>query len=212
MAVRRPSPAKRDLYREHKAEYAAHRNPAIMKVGPASYLVAAGKGSPGGPEFGLAIGSLFGAAYTLKFRHKAKGRDFKVSGLEGLWDVPPFGGPPKAKDLTKMSWRLMLRVPEFVTRSDVKSTNHRLAKKGKTSGEEVTLERVREGTCVQALHVGPYSEERGTVQSMIASASDSGYAIMGPLHEIYLSDPRRVPPARLRTILRFSVRKTRHGS
>ena len=203
------SAAALDLHRQYKSEYVARREPAIVNVGPARYLVATGSGAPGGPEFQRAIGSLFGAAYALKFRCKALGHDFKVSGLEGLWESPPFGGHRREPRISKTPWRLLLRVPEFVGRGDLKATHQRTPRKGGPGGPAVTLERFREGTCVQMLHVGPYSKETATVQAMEASARGHGYALAGPLHEIYLSDPRRVAPTRLRTVLRVRVTKAR---
>jgi hypothetical protein len=210
MAVRPRRGDKLDLYRGHKDEYAAPQEPAVVKVGPALYLVVAGKGSPGGPEFRSAMGSLFGAAYTLKFLHKARGRDFKVSGPEGLWGAPPRDGPFRMADLAKLPWRLILRVPEFVTKADLAAALQQLAKKGRAGGDRVTLERLREGTCVQMLHVGPYSTEPRTVRAIDAFARSEGFSVVGPHHEIYLSDPRRVAPGRLRTILRYPIRKARH--
>lgn len=209
MAVRTRRGGKIDLYRDHKEEYAASEQPAIVQVGPALYLTVVGKGSPGGPEFQSAMGSLFGAAYTLKFLHKARGRDFKVSGPEGLWGAPPRSGPFRMEDLAKLPWRLILRVPEFVTNADLRATLQQLAKKGKAGGDRVTLERLREGTCVQMLHVGPYSTEPRTVKALGIFARGEGFSLVGPHHEIYLSDPRRVAPSRLRTVLRYPVRKSR---
>lgn len=212
MTGRKSSRDKVDLYQEHKGEYAASQEPAMVKVGPALYLVAAGQGSPGGPEFLSAMGSLFGAAYTLKFLFKAQGRDFKVSGPEGLWANPTTGHAIRMEDLAKLPWRLMIRVPEFVRKTDLTAALQRLAEKGKSGHDEVTLERIREGTCVQMLHIGPYSEEWRTVQSMVDLSRERGLSVVGPHHEIYLSDPRRVSPARLKTILRLGVKKARPRS
>jgi hypothetical protein len=196
-----------DLYREHNAEYVASQRPAIVEVGPARYLVAAGKGVPGGPEFQSAMGSLFRAGYTLKFLYRARGHDFKVPGPEGVWGVRLERGPFQVKNLAKTPWRLVIRLPEFVTKADLRVALHRLAEKGRTGPVEVALEPFREGTCVQMLHVGPYADEGRTIRVMIAFAREHRLSIVGPHHEIYLSDPRRVPPARLRTILRLGVKK-----
>ena len=73
---------------------------------------------------------------------------------------------------------------------------------------EVALESMREGLCVQALHVGPYATEAATIDRMVEFAGREGLTVVGPHHEIYLSDPRRSRPERLRTILRYPVRRT----
>jgi len=207
MTARASVGTKRDLYREHKDEYRATAVPSKIQVGPAVHLTAAGKGTPGGPEFGAAIGSLYRMAYTLKFRHKAKGRDFKVAGLEGLWDRPPHSGRVRKAELATLPWRLVLRVPEYVTKADLNAARRRLTEKGGAPPTVLTLERLREGTCIQMLHIGPYSKEPLSVKAMEAAAHMGGLSLKGPLHEIYLSDPNRVLPSKLRTILRIPTRK-----
>ena len=206
---RRSAAEKVDLYREHRAEYAASPKPRLQTIGPARYLMAAGRGRPGGPAFQSAIESLYPIAYTLKFRHKALGRDYKVTGLEGFWDAPPSSGRPRARALATLPWRLAMRVPEFVTRTDLTAVRRELATKGRAGSTPVTLERIREGVSAQMLHVGPYSEEHASVRAMETFAAEAGYSLSGPLHEIYLSDPRRVSPTRLKTILRISLKRRR---
>jgi hypothetical protein len=108
------------------------------------------------------------------------------------------------------NWKLLMRVPEFIKAADVKAAIRTLEKKGKAPGAaEVYLEKLNEGTCVQMLHVGPYATEEETIAQMMAFANEQGLAFHGLHHEIYLSDPRRVPPQRLRTILRHPVARSR---
>jgi hypothetical protein len=207
------SDAKRiDLYREHRTEYAASRDPAIVRVGPALYLVVKGAGAPGGPRFHAAMGSLFGAAYTLKFMLKAQGFDFKVSGPEGLWDLPAVGVHHGSQSVSQLPWRLILRVPDRVTKADLTEALRQLEARGKAAVVPVALERIREGLCAQVLHVGPYSEENRTVAALGDWARRSGYSIAWPHHEIYLSDPGRVKPSKLKTILRYPVRRMPYGA
>ena len=100
----------------------------------------------------------------------------------------------------------MIRIPDFIRASDVKSAVKRLKEKGKADEvDRVKLETIKEGKCVQMLHVGPYANEGETVTRMIEHAQQSGLTCRGRHHEIYLSDPRRVAPAKLRTILRLPV-------
>ena len=207
VTARKSSTTKLDLYKEHPEEYLAPKEPTLVKVGPAVYLVVEGKGLPGGPQFQSAIGAVFGAAYTLKFFHKAQGHDYKVAALEALWGDRATKGNFQMQDLAKTPWRLVLRVPEFVTKGDLRAALSRRTSKGKLGSPDVTLQRIREGTCVQVLHVGPYAEEGETIDVMLRWAHSRGYSVVGPHHEIYLSDPRRVAPPRLKTILRLGVKR-----
>lgn len=194
-----------DLRKEHKQEYSTARTPAILTVPAASYLAVDGKGPPASKGFESAISSIYPLAYTLKFRSKAKGMDFKVMMLECLWRAPKPGKDGRA-DLRDASWRLLLRVPDFIKRGDLDAARKALAEKGKPPAASVKLVRWREGRCVQALHVGPYPDEAPTVAAMEAAARQAGFTLKGLHHEIYLSDPGRTPAAKLRTILRHQVR------
>jgi hypothetical protein len=200
---------KLDLYKEHKEEYKATRTPAIVRVGPAKYIEVDGQGKPGGPEFEQAVGFLYATAYTLKFNSKAAGRDFKVASLEGFWEVEDDAGPVDPVKIAKLPWTLAIRVPDFISKTELGAAARQLLDKGKADIRgRVALRTLREGTCVQALHVGPYADEPATFQAMRAVALQEGFKPQGH-HEIYLSDPRRVAPARLRTILRQSLKKAR---
>ena len=196
---------KLDLYRRHKAEYLAPKNPSLVRVGPARYLNVAGRGDPNGPGFGAAVGALYGVAFTIKMAKKAAKQDYVVAKLEGVW----WGGK-RGKlliDAPRRTWRwkVMIRVPTFVTAADVARAKRELVRRGK-SGGTVRLEALREGRVVQLLHVGPYDREYESLGRMEEYARAYGLRLAGRHHEIYLSDPRRVAPARLRTILRRPVR------
>ncbi len=101
-------------------------------------------------------------------------------------------------------WRALIRTPDFIAAPDVESAVAELERKGKAGGavRRVQLQRLEEGECVQMLHVGPYASESTTIAAMHAFAAASGRKVCGHHHEIYLSDPRRVPPERIKTILR----------
>ena len=194
--------AKLDLYKLHKAEYAAPRKPVLVRVKPAVYLTIPGQGAPGGARFTACIGALYGAAFTIKMTRKFAGKqDYAVCKLEGQWF---FGGDPAEIPRESWKWKLMIRTPDFVTQKDLKTAADKLLERGKSPGiEEVTLETIDEGVCVQMLHVGPYEKECETTSLMRGFADASGLKLTGPHHEIYLSDPRRVSPERLKTILRI---------
>ena len=197
---------KLDLYKTHKSEYAAPKEPAFVDVKPAKYLTMTGKGKPGGADFQSCVGALYGVAYTIKMTKKFAGKDYKVCHLEGLWWGNALTGDFSQLSPEAWNWTLLMRVPEFIKGSDVKAAVKQLQAKGK--GEEagkVKLETIKEGKCVQMLHVGPYANEAGTIRRMREFAAQQGLICRGKHHEIYLSDPRRVPPARLRTILRLPL-------
>lgn len=200
------SPAKLDLLREHREEYAPAKEPRLVRVAPARYLSTVGRGAPEGEAFGRAVGGLYAVAYTVKMASKRAGRDFKVMPLEGLW----WGKEPNT-DFTSepretWNWKLLIRVPDLVTAREVAAAKAAIAERGGADGaREVKLERLAEGRCVQALHVGSYATERPTIERMLRKAAEAGLTFRGLHHEIYFSDARKVAPARLRTLLRHAV-------
>ncbi len=196
---------KLDLLKEHKADYAAPKKPVILNIAAAKYLAIDGQGAPGGEEFQQAVGALYAGAFTMKMASKSKGRDYAVCKLEALWWADGVSFPEARPE--QVRYKLMIRTPEFIAESDLNDTFDVLRKKDKTPrGGDLRLESLDEGRCVQMLHVGPYDREAETIQQMQAAATAEGLALHGLHHEIYLSDPRRVPPDRLRTILRHPVR------
>jgi hypothetical protein len=197
---------KLDLSKAFKADYAATRRPALVTIGKATYLAIDGEGEPGGAAFGAAIGALYAVAYTTKFASKFAGRDYTVSKLEAQWWGK--SGSPEFHRESKSTWRwkLLVRTPDFVTKTALRQAKASLEEKGKGAEiDRVALETIREGRCVQALHVGPYDAEPETIREMLALAESEGLRVVGLHHEIYLSDPRRVAPAKLKTILRLPV-------
>ncbi len=198
-----PVVRKIDLFRLHRSEYAAHRAPRVVTVSKGQYLTATGRGTPGCDLFLSQVAALYAVAWTVKMAKKQVGKDFKLMPLEGLW----WGDEPGRGDMT---WKLLLRVPNFVRRRDLPGAVAALERRGRLGAAAgVRLEDLREGRCVQALHVGPYASEPETLERMARAASAHGLAFHGRHHEIYLSDPRRVAPERLRTILRQPVRAAR---
>ncbi len=197
---------KLDLYKKHHAEYVTPKEPVFVTIAPAKYLTVTGQGSPKGEKFESAISALYSVAFTLKMAEKAAAHDYKVCHLEGQWwtDV---GSAWQTTKPEEWRWRLLMRVPEFVSEKEVGAAIKSVVAKGKGGPlvSEVKLETIKEGRCVQVLHVGPYSAEKGTIEKMNDVAEHNGVHFRGPHHEIYLSDPRRVPEARLRTILRHPV-------
>ncbi len=198
---------KLNLVQAHRDEYAQPTAPTLVHVGPAQYLAVDGEGDPNGPGFQEAVGALYGAAYTIKMRKKRDGTDYAVAPLEGLW--PPSAGlaPGLAEAKAGWSWTALIRTPDFVEAEDLERAVAELErkKKGGPALRRVRLQRIEEGDCVQMLHVGPYATEPATVAAMHAFAQAQGRELRGRHHEIYLSDPRRTAPERLKTILRQPV-------
>ncbi len=201
--------AKIDLYKLHKADYVTPRKPILVNIKEATYLAISGQGEPGGEVFTEKIGALYGVAFTIKMTRKFAGQqDYAVGKLEGQWwsekAQENFSRTPK----DQWRWKLLIRTPDFVTQDELARAVETLLKRGKTQPvREVRLESLAEGHCVQMFHVGPYERERETIALMEANAEKNGLQFHGRHHEIYLSDPRRVPAERLKTILRQPVKK-----
>jgi hypothetical protein len=196
-----------DLYKLHKTEYAATRKPALVELKPAAYLAISGQGAPGGEQFAASIGALYAMAFTIKMTRKFAGKqDYAVCKLEGQWWTEPesdFANSPREQ----WRWKLLIRTPDFVGDTDLRQAVAVLLKRGKAEDvKRVRLESLAEGQCVQMLHVGPYDREPETIAVMKAFAEKKQLKFSGRHHEIYLSDPRRVPPERLKTILRHPAR------
>ena len=194
VATSKRNQEKLDLYHQHAADYTARREPAIVNIARCQYLAIDGAGIPGGEEFQSCVEALYGVAFTVKMAQKFAGRDYGVCKLEGLW--------PELK-----VWSLLIRTPDFISKESLDAAIAKLLGKRKEGPvESVRLLPLKEGWCVQALHVGPYCDEAVTLEKMRECASQAGMDFHGTLHEIYLSDPRRVVPEKLRTILRQPVR------
>ena len=199
---------KLDLYATHRGEYAADREPAIVEVGAARYLAIEGRGAPEDAGFQAAIGALYAVAFTVKMARKLADTNYKVAAFEGLWWTGGTGHHFLHTPRKSWRWQLLIRTPEFVTKSEVARAIRALLERGKPKlVASVKLIAAREGRCAQALHVGPYASEPETIARILEVATAAGYKAHGTHHEIYLSDPRRAKPEKLKTILRLPLRK-----
>ena len=198
-----------DLFKQFKkTEYAQPKKPTLVEIDEGCYLCIDGGGEPGGDEFTAKVGALYAMAYTIKMRRKFDGRrDYVIGKLEGQWwsdRGPDLKNIPKAE----WRWKLMIRTPDFVTLAELEQAAKILVEKGKDPEvTNVKREILSEGPCVQMLHIGPFEQEWETISQMLEFAQQQGYESHGRHHEIYLSDPRRVPPERLKTILRMPVQQ-----
>ena len=202
-------PDKFDLSKERKDLYrASAKKPAIIDVPKLKYLMVDGAGYPEkSAEFQPAMEALFSLAYTLKFTLKADGNDFKVMAPEGIWWMEGDIDFDKSKS-DAWRWTLISPVPDFVDAKAFRAARKQLSDKGKggPSLDKVRLKAWKEGRVVQMLHIGPYSEEEPPIAAMLAFAESGGLKPHGRHHEIYLSDPRRVAPEKLKSILRHPVK------
>lgn len=200
--------AKIDLKKDLKLLYSASPKEITLVTAPRlHFLMLDGAGDPNtAPEFQPAAETLFSLSYTLKFMmKKAQGPDYAVMPLEGLWwadDPAAF----QSGDKDRWRWTLMILQPEFIIPEMVDAARAEVGKKKNLP----LLDNLRfsawcEGEAAQVLHVGPYSAEPATIARLHAFIKDKGYHLCGKHHEIYLSDPRRTAPAKLKTILRQPI-------
>lgn len=190
--------------------YAAPRGTfRVVDVPDLRYLMIDGHGDPNdSAAFSEAVGTLYPLAYTLKFASKRElGRDYVVPPLEGLWWADDLDAFTAARDKTRWDWTLMLLVPDWIDGAGYAGAVERTrASKRPARLDEVRLETLSEGRCVQTLHVGSFDDE-GPVLAQLHDEFLPAYGLRptGRHHEIYLSDARRVVPEKRRTILRQPV-------
>lgn len=162
------------------------------------------------PAFAEALQALYGVSYTLKFACKQRADnpiDYTVMGLEALWWVEDGRFDITVKD--NWFWRAMILQPDFITRATFDDAIAQVRKKrGDTpSLGKLRLERWTEGLSMQIMHIGPYSAEPATVARMDDFAAANGYRKRGRHHEIYIGDPMRAEPEKLKTVLRHPVER-----
>lgn len=184
--------------------YRARTSPELVVVPALSFLCIDGHGDPNtSPAYADALGALYAVAYTAKFAiKKAGGEDFRVAPLEGLWwaaDPGAFVDGLKAD----WDWTMMIRQPESVTPETVARCVDQVAtKKSLPVARQLRLEVFEEGAAAQVLHIGPYAAEGPTIAALHDFIRSRGFTLRGKHHEIYLGDPRRAAPEKLRTIIR----------
>jgi hypothetical protein len=200
-----------DLKKALKAYYSAPvAKPLFVDVPSMNCLRVAGQGDPNGQEFQEAVGSLYSVAYTMKFAFKKdKAVDYPVMALEGLWCADdPADFLNDKRDNWK--WTLFIVLPDIVTKKDVERAVEAVKKKAKFPRfPEVRFEKFAEGRAAQVMHVGPYSAEGPTIERLHRFVEEQGYVLRGRHHEIYLGDPRRSAPEKLRTIIRHPVERAK---
>jgi hypothetical protein len=190
-----------DLKKANRELYTAKEEPAEITVQNAIFIATDGKGEPGGTGYQRAIERLYGVAYTMKFALKKAGIiDFKVPNLECLW----FGNPNETP-IAEWKWRLLIRIPEAVTEEHLEEAKRQLREKKGIDASAVRRIAWEEGRSLQALHVGPYDTVTSTYEKLWKSGVEQGLVPKETGHEVYLNDPRRTAPEKLKTIIRLPV-------
>lgn len=190
------------LYNAPSDEFAA------VDVPPMQFVKVDGEGDPNtASAYRTAVEWLYGVSYAMKFAARsALGRDYVVPPLEGLWSADD----PRSfvsRDKDRWRWTMMILVPEFVTHAMFEEAVAKTGRKSGTPPETLRLEDYHEGPSLQILHIGSYDDE-GPVLARLHDVVMPGENMdfNGPHHEIYLGDPRRTEPSKLRTILRQPVK------
>ena len=209
-----------DLKKEMKYLYQpSAKKPEILKVPKMQFMMIDGrieKGKEPGnsPSFAEATQALYSVAYPLKFmfkKRKTDAIDYPVMPLEGLWGLQDVAQDVAKKD--NWSYTLMILQPDVVTQDIFSEMVEQVRKKkGDTPAmSKLRLANFEEGTCVQIMHIGPYATEPATLDRMLAFAAENGYRDgVGPNglhHEIYIGDPRKAAPEKLKTVLRHPLKK-----
>ncbi len=196
---------KHEWRRHEKALYGAGKTPGLVDVPAQKFIVISGRGDPNGEDFSARISALYPLAYALRSVFKARDEDYAVYPLEGLWSGAVQGG---AVVKSELEYELMIRQPDAATEDEFSEALDRTRRrKPSPLLDEVRFEAITDGRCVQMLHTGPYDDEPASFALMADFAAANGLERAGAGHrEIYLNDAKRTEPAKLRTILRFSVR------
>ncbi|MGB3905519.1 MAG: GyrI-like domain-containing protein [Anaerolineae bacterium] len=198
-----------DFKKELKHLYGSSaKEVALVDVPEMSFLMIDGRGDPNtAQEYQEALEALYAVSYALKFMVKKSEAaiDYVVMPLEGLWwteDMTEFS----ADDKDIWEWTAMIMQPEYVTRAFVDEALREVEeKKNPPALSKTRFESYDEGLAVQIMHIGPYSEEAPTIEKLHTFAREKGHQLRGKHHEIYLSDPRRTAPDRLKTVIRQPV-------
>lgn len=203
-----------NLTKTQRSWYMAKKEPELVSLAGSGYLAIEGKGDPNEKLYGDKLQALYSVAYALKFLYKARGNDFVVARLEGQWwyDEKKFGTPglseaPLLIPRSEWSYRNLIRMPEFVKPAEIPGIiSEVIAKKKLPYLDEVWYYELPDSEYIQILHTGPFSKEPESLQKMFDFMSQLNLDRNGNHQEIYLSDFRKTPAEKLRTILREPVR------
>lgn len=202
-------------WRKHSKEiYLPKAKPTVADIPELCYFTLSGQGNPNSEQFAYAIGVLYSLSYAVKMLPKRDAApkdyyDYTVFPLEGIWDLLDKTKANEKLDKDNLKYTLMIRQPDFLTNELAKEIVEYVAKKKPHSLlEKVELNRIADGICLQMLHIGSFDDEPKTFAIMQQFCNDNGYVRTKHTHkEIYLNDARKTPPEKLKTTLRFSIKK-----
>ena len=209
-----------DYKKAFKAYYQPSTKPGIIDVPEMTFIAVDGSGNPNtSEEYRIALETLYGLTYTIKMSKMSATQpqgyfEHKVFPLEGLWwfqDQRELSGSLSTDDKAALKWRSMICQPEFVNEAVLEFAKAVLVKKRPALDlSNALLVKFQEGLCVQCMHIGPYDTEATTIAAMTQFALDQGYvedlSETRGHHEIYLGDPRRPAPEKLKTVIRHPIR------
>jgi len=201
---------KLDLSKTDLAYYKARKTPEIRELLPYNYLTIEGQSAPDNPKFMEAIETLYAVAYSVKFLAKAEDDDFVVPKMEGFWWIA--GGAEAQAEFENTPqdqwfWKIMIRMPDFIRQDHFKRAVEIVTfKKTPQNIDQIQFEEINEGKSAQILHIGSYNDEKLTIEKLHQFIADQNLEITGNHHEIYITDPRRTPEEKLKTIIRYAVR------
>lgn len=206
-----------DYKKEYKEFYLPPKKPGIIEIPQMNYIAVSGRGNPNEPEgeYKAAMGMLYGIAFTIKMSYKGSHKiegyfPYVVPPLEGLWKQGGGGEIDYARK-EDFEWTSMIRLPEFVTKEEFDWAVREATEKKQSDFSKVAFFTCHEGLCVQCMHVGSYDSEPETIRQMKEFVSAQGYredfSDTRLHHEIYLSDPRKGDPEKLKTVIRHPVKK-----
>ncbi len=205
---------KLDFKKAYPDLYLPKQTPSLVAVPPMPFLMVDGTGDPAGECYQEAVQTLYALAFSIKMRKRTGNVpqgyvDYVVPPLEGLWWSE--GGQLDLSDRSSWHWTAMIRQPDFVSKAVFEEAAAQVRrKKPEVPVEKARLEMFEEGLCVQAMHLGPYSTEAATMNALVRFARENGYQEdldERKHHELYLSDPRRANPDRLKTVLRVPIKR-----
>lgn len=206
-----------DYKKEYKEFYMPPKRPGITEVPPMNYIAVRGKGDPNeeNGEYKESIGLLYSIAFTIKMSYKGSHRidgyfEYVVPPLEGFWWQDGMEDIDYAHK-ENFHFISLIRLPDFVTKTDFEWAVCEAARKKKTDFSKVEFFTYNEGLCVQCMHIGPYDNEPATIAAMHEYAKQNGFepdiTETRYHHEIYLSDPRKCDPTKLKTVVRHPIKK-----
>lgn len=204
---------KMDFKKVYKDLYLPKTKPMLIEVPPMNFIMIDGAGDPAHEDYQQAIGMLYSLAFTIKMSKMSGNRpkgyhEYVVPPLEGLWHISD--GAFSFERRKDWLWTSMIRQPDFVTPAVFgRAVEECLRKKPDQEFAKARFETLKEGLCVQIMHIGPYSEEPRSIDLLSTFIAENGLidqtGIERKHHEIYLSDPRRTAPEKLKTVLRHPV-------